>query len=78
MSTLQFTTFSKLFKKTDCAVRALAVLSTIPDLAEASELRINPILDGVFGYPILDGEGGQKSPNTLTLNRNKIMKRNLA
>ena len=40
MSTLQFTTFSKLFKKADCAVRALVVLPTIPDLAEAWELRI--------------------------------------
>ena len=36
----------------------------------------NPILDGVFGHPILDGGGGKKPP-TLTLNRNKIMKRNL-
>ena len=35
MSTLRFTTFSKLFKKVDCAVSALAVLPTIPDLAEA-------------------------------------------
>ena len=35
MSTLQFTTFSKLFKKADCAVRALTVLPTISDLAEA-------------------------------------------
>ena len=40
MSTLRFTTFSKLFKKADCAVRALAVFSTIEDLAEAWEFRI--------------------------------------
>ena len=40
MSTLQFTMFSKLFKNADCAVSALAVLPTIPDLAEAWELRI--------------------------------------
>ena len=40
MSTLRFTTFSKLFKKVDCVVSALAVLPTIPDLAEAWELRI--------------------------------------
>ena len=40
MSTLQFTTFSKLSKKADCAVSALTVLPTIPDLAEAWELRI--------------------------------------
>ena len=39
MSTL-FTTFSKLFKKADCAVSALMVLPNIPDLAEAWELRI--------------------------------------
>ena len=40
MSSLQFTTFSKLFKKVDCAVSALVALPTIPDLAEAWELRI--------------------------------------
>ena len=40
MSTLRFTMFSKLSKKADCAVSALAVLPTIPDLAEAWELRI--------------------------------------
>ena len=40
MSTLGFTMFSKLSKKADYAVRALAVLPTIPDLAEAWELRI--------------------------------------
>ena len=40
MSTLRFTTFSKLFKKADSAVRALAVFPTIEDLAEARELRI--------------------------------------
>ena len=40
MSTLQFTTFSKLFQKADCAVNALAVFATIEDLAEAGELRI--------------------------------------
>ena len=31
---------SKLFKNADCAVSALAVLPSIPDLAEAWELRI--------------------------------------
>ena len=40
MLTLRFTTFSKLFKKADCAVRALALFPTIEDLAEAWELRI--------------------------------------
>ena len=40
MSTLRFTTFSKLFKKADFAVSALTVFPTIPDLAEAWELRI--------------------------------------
>ena len=40
MSTLWFTTLSKLFKKADCAVSAVAVLPTIPDLAEAWEFRI--------------------------------------
>ena len=40
MSTLRFTTFSKLSKKDDCAVSELAVLPTIPDLAEAWELKI--------------------------------------
>ena len=40
MSTLRFTTFSTLFKKADCAVRALAVFPTIEDLAETWELRI--------------------------------------
>ena len=40
MSTLRFTTFSKLFKKADCAVNALTVFPTIEDLAEAWELRI--------------------------------------
>ena len=39
MSTLQFTTFSNLSKKADSAVRALTVLPTIPDLAEAWELK---------------------------------------
>ena len=40
MSILWFTTFLKLSEKADCAVSALAVLPTIPDLAEAWELRI--------------------------------------
>ena len=40
MSTLRFTTFSKLFKKADCAVNALMVFATIDDLAEVWELRI--------------------------------------
>ena len=40
MSTLGFTTFSKLFKKADCAVKALAKFPTIEDLAEAWELKI--------------------------------------
>ena len=40
MSTLRFTTFSKLFKKADCAVSALPMLPTIPDLTEAWKLRI--------------------------------------
>ena len=40
MSNLQFTISSKLFKKADCAVKALAIFSTIPDLVEAWELRI--------------------------------------
>ena len=40
MSTLRFTTFSKLSKKADCAVNPLVLLPTIPDLAEAWELRI--------------------------------------
>ena len=50
MSTLQFTTFSKLSKKADCVVRALAVLPTIPDLAEAWELRIKY----VYALPLSD------------------------
>ena len=40
MSTLRVTTFSKLLKIADCAVRVLTVLTTISDLAEAWELRI--------------------------------------
>ena len=44
---------------------------------DTEQLFINPILDGVIGHPILDRGGGKKAP-TLTLNRNKIMKRNLA
>ena len=40
MCTLRFTTFSKLFKKADCAVNQLAVFPTIEDLAEAWELKI--------------------------------------
>ena len=40
MPTLRFTVSSKLFKKADCAVKALAVFPTIEDLEEAWELRI--------------------------------------
>ena len=40
MSTLRFTTFSKLFKKADYAVKELSVLPKIEDLAEAWELKI--------------------------------------
>ena len=41
MSTMWFTTFSKLLKKADCAVKELAIFPTTEDLAEAWELKIN-------------------------------------
>ena len=41
MSTLRFTMSSKLSKKANGAVKALAVLPTIPDLAEAWNLKLN-------------------------------------